>query len=122
MWAKNKATFTYSPVMKSVIHKKINYDLVNGKIHMKDLQLILNPNSIQANYLPEQIQHYSIINTKLDLLRGEEAKRAFDFKVIVTNPNSISEIEEVKKQAMLQDMQQLLQNQQLSEDEFNQQA
>ena len=31
LWAKNKATFTYSPVMKSVIHKKINYDLVNGK-------------------------------------------------------------------------------------------
>ena len=119
LWAKNKATFNYSPVMKSVIHKKINYDLVNGKIHMKDLQLILNPNGIQANYLPEQIQHYSIINSKLDLLRGEEAKRAFDFKVVITNPNAISEIEDKKKQAMLYDMQQLIQNQQLSEEEFN---
>ena len=122
LWAKNKATFNYSPVMKSVIHKKINYDLVNGKIHMKDLQLILNPNGIQANYLPEQIQHYSIINSKLDLLRGEEAKRAFDFKVVITNPNAISEIEDRKKQAMLYDMQQLIQNQQLSEEEFNAQT
>jgi hypothetical protein len=39
------------------------------------------------------------------LLRGEEAKRAFDFKVIVTNPNAISEIEEKKKQAMIADYQ-----------------
>jgi hypothetical protein len=36
-WADGRTFFNYSPVRNSVIHKKINYDLVNGKIHMKDL-------------------------------------------------------------------------------------
>lgn len=37
------------------------------------------------------------MNSKLNVLRGEEAKRVFDFKVVVTNPNAISEIENEKK-------------------------
>jgi len=37
------------------------------------------------------------MNTKLDLLRGEESKRVFDYRVIVTNPNAVSEIETNKK-------------------------
>lgn len=42
-WADSKTFFNYSPVRNSVIHKKINYDLVNGKLHMQDLEIILNP-------------------------------------------------------------------------------
>jgi len=37
------------------------------------------------------------MNSKLNVLRGEESKRLFDFKVVVTNPNAISEIEDNKK-------------------------
>jgi hypothetical protein len=43
----------------------INYNLVNGKLHMSDLQLILNPDNIEANFIPDRIQHYPIINAKL---------------------------------------------------------
>lgn len=64
---------------------------------MEDLHLILNPNDIKADFIPEKIQHYPIMNSKLNVLRGEESKRVFDFKVVVTNPNAISEIEETKK-------------------------
>jgi hypothetical protein len=85
-----------------VIHKKINYDLLNGKLHMNDLQLVLNPENLQAGFIPDRIQHYPIMNSKLNVLRGEESKRAFDFKVVVTNPNAISEIEENKKKELLQ--------------------
>ena len=35
-WADSKTFFNYSPVRNSVIHKKINYDLLNGKLHMQD--------------------------------------------------------------------------------------
>ena len=101
-WADSKTFFNYSLVRKSVIHKKINYDLLNGKLHMKDLEMILNPQNIQAGFIPDRIQHYPIMNSKLNVLRGEESKRAFDFKVVVTNPNSISEIENNKKQEILQ--------------------
>ena len=107
-WAVAKTYFNYSLVRKSVTHKLINYKLVNGKLTMSDMEMILNPDDIKANYIPERIQHYSIMNSKLNVLRGEESKRVFDFKVVVTNPTSISEIEEAKKQALLQDLQQLI--------------
>lgn len=119
-WADSKTFFNYSLVRKSVVHKKINYDLLNGKLHMSDLELILNPDSLQASYIPERIQHYPIMNSKLNILKGEESKRAFEFRVIVTNPNSISEIESNKKQELLQRLQEWVSNTTQSEEEANQ--
>jgi hypothetical protein len=40
------------------------------------------------------------MNSKLNVLRGEESKRVFDFKVVVTNPTAIAEIENNKKQEL----------------------
>ena len=119
-WADSKTFFNYSLVRKSVIHKKINYDLLNGKLHMSDLELILNPESLQADFIPEKIQHYPIMNSKLNVLRGEESKRVFDFKVVVTNPNSISEIENNKKQQLLQKLQEWVANNSQSEEQASQ--
>lgn len=118
-WGDSKTFFNFSPVRKSVIHKKINYDLINGKLHMTDLELIINPENVQAGYIPDKIQHYPIMNSKLDVLIGEESKRVFDFKVIVTNPNAISEIENNKKNEILQRLQQLVQKRGLSEEQVN---
>ena len=64
---------------------------------MSDMELILNPDNIKAAYIPDRISHFPIMNSKLNVLRGEESKRVFDFKVVVTNPNAISEIEDNKK-------------------------
>lgn len=119
-WAESKTFFNYSLVRKSVIHKKINYDLLNGKLHMTDLELILNPDHIKAGFVPDRIQHYPIMNSKLNVLRGEESKRVFDFRVVVTNPNAISEIETHKRDELLQRLQLLIAETSQSEDEFNQ--
>ena len=119
-WADSKTFFNYSLVRKSVIHKKINYDLLNGKLHMSDLEMILNPEKIQAGFIPDRIQHYPIMNSKLNVLRGEESKRVFDFKVVVTNPNAITEIENNKKQELLQKLQEWVSNTSQSEEEANQ--
>lgn len=120
LWANNKTFFNYSLVRKSVIHKKINYDLLNGRLHINDMQLVLNPDNIEAGYIPDNIQHYPIINSKLNVLRGEESKRVFDFKVVVTNPTAISEIEDNKKAELLQRVQEIIQDNSISEEEFNQ--
>lgn len=119
-WADSKTFFNYSLVRNSVIHKKINYDLLLGKLHMDDLQVVLNPDSIEAGFIPDTIQHYPIMNSKLNVLRGEEAKRVFDFKVVVTNPNAIAEIENNKKEELLSRLQQMVANTAQSEEEFNQ--
>ena len=119
-WADSKTFFNYSLVRKSVIHKKINYDLLNGKLHMSDLGLIINPDNIQAGFIPDKIQHYPIINSKLRVLSGEETKRVFDFKVVVTNPNAVSEVENNKKKELLQKLQEWVSNNSQSEEEANQ--
>lgn len=119
LWANQKTFFNYSLVRKSVIHKKINYDLLNGRLHMADMELVLNPDGIKAAYIPDGLQHYPIMNSKLNVLRGEESKRVFDFKVVVTNPNAISEIEENKKNELLQRLQEMITDTSISEDEYN---
>lgn len=119
-WADSKTFFNYSLVRKSIIHKKINYDLLNGKLHMSDIELVLNPDSIKAGFVPDRIQHYPIMNSKLNVLRGEESRRVFDYRVIVTNPNAISEIENNKKEELLQNLQKLMADTSKSEEEFNQ--
>lgn len=118
-WGSNRATIGSTLVRKSVIHKKINFDLINGIVHLNDMMNIVNPDSIKAKFIPNKIQHYPIMNSKLNVLRGEESKRIFDFRVAVTNPNSISEIENNKKQALLQDLQQAVADTSQSEEEFN---
>ena len=119
-WADTKSFFNYSLVRKSVIHKKINYDLVRGKLHMNDLEYLINPENIKAGFIPDRIQHYPIINSKINILKGEESKRLFDYRVVITNPNAISEIENNKKAEILQRLQEWVQNTSQSEEEANQ--
>lgn len=118
-WADSKSLFNYSLVRNSVIHKKINYDLLNGKLYMDDLMLVINPDNIQAGFIPDKIQHYPIMNSKLNVLRGEEAKRVFDYRVVITNPNAISEIENNKKKELFERIQSLISETSQSEEEFN---
>ena len=69
---------------------------------MQDLQLICNPDGLKADFIPTKIQHYPIMNSKLNVLKGEEIRRPFNYKVVVTNPNALSEIEENKKKELFQ--------------------
>lgn len=119
-WADNKSFFNYSLVRNTVIHKKINYDLLNGKLHMEDLSLIINPDDIKANYIPNKIQHYPLVNSKLEVLLGEELARNFDFKVVVTNPNAITEIENNKKKEVFQRLQEWVSKTEQSQEESQQ--
>mgnify|MGYP006988827226 CR=1 FL=1 len=64
---------------------------------MDDISLIINPEGLKAGFIPDKIQHYPTINAKLNVLSGEELRRVFDFRVVVTNPTAISEIENAKK-------------------------
>ena len=105
---------------KSTANKQINYNLLNGIVDMHDMQVILNPTGLQDDLVPNAIQHYPIINSKLNVLRGEESKRLFDYKAIVTDPNSISEASNEKKALLLQDLQQLIQNTAISEEQASQ--
>lgn len=118
-WADDKSLFNFSPVRKSVQRKKINYDLVNGVLYMEDLEYMLNPDRIRSEYIPEKIQHYPIINASLNVLRGEELARVFDYQVVVTNPDAVSDIELSKRDAVLAALQTNLQQNAQDENAYN---
>ena len=117
-WASDKTYFNMSLIRHSVQHKMININLVNGILNMNDLALIVNPSKLKAGFIPDKIQHYPIMNGKLNLLQGEEMGRGFNYRVIITNPNSVSAIEEAKRQEVLEAIQLEIQNQSQSEEEF----
>lgn len=118
-WADNKTFLSSNLVRTTVWHKQVNYDLLNGKINMRDMQSIINPDNQTASFIPDKIPHYPIMNSKINVLRGEELARIFDYRVVVTNPNAISEIEERKKQQLFAGLQELIANTSQSEEEFN---
>lgn len=118
-WAESRTFFQYSLTRRSVVHKRINYDLLNGRVNMKDMALVVNPEGVEASFVTDKIQHYPIMNSKLNVLRGEESKRVFDYRVIVTNPEGVSEIEEKKKELLMSEVQRAIANNVSSEEEFN---
>ena len=117
-WGDSRSYMHYSPVRKSLLHKKINYDLINGKLHMEDVVAMLNPSDLDANYFPETIQHFPIINSKLETLLGEELQRPFDWRAVVTNPNAVSDIERQKHDKLLSAVTEIIENEALSEDDY----
>lgn len=121
-WAKTASLYNSSMIRKNIEEQKINYDLINGNLNLSDMRDMLNPYSQEDVYIPDNIKHYPIINSKLNVLRGEEIRRPFDFQVIVTNPNAISKIEEDKVQAIQQSLLALLEQESQSQEEFEQKA
>ena len=120
-WADKRTYYFGNMVRNSLIKKRINYNLINGVLDMRDVELILNPDSVNALFVPESIQHFPIMNSKLHVLQGEESRRRFDYRVIVTNPTSISEVESNKMEILSQQVQSMIQDENMSEEEFSKQ-
>lgn len=113
--------FNDASIRSSVVRMKINYDLLNGIIHMDDLALVLNPSGLSIAFVPEKIQHYPILNSKINTLRGEEAARVFDWRVIVTNPYAITKMEEEKKRQLDMAVQQIVEDPTLTQEQAEKQ-
>ena len=83
--------------------KQINYELYNSRFNRKDLEYVTNPFGIDEDQsFPANLQNFNIIRPKIDLLVGEEIKRPFNWKVIQSNPEAISRLEEAQKGMLLQ--------------------
>lgn len=116
-FAEQNTVLSSSLIRKTVAHKKINYDLLSGKLNMADMELIINPEGIDYGVPTKAVQHYPVMNKMIMLLLGEERASQFDYKVIVTNPNAVSEIENNKKREVMQSIQELIADQSINEEE-----
>lgn len=100
-WAEaNLSSALNNSVAASKRNMDINYDLVNGRIHMDDIMLIMDPSGLDKALLPDTIQHYPVMNGKLEVLRGEEIARRFEYRAVCVNPNAVSEKERAKAQEL----------------------
>jgi len=95
-YANTQSSIFNQGVRKSRREKYINYRLYNGYIDMTDLELTVNPYKTIGSFIPDSLPHYPIAAPKIDLLVGEELNRRFEYKVIVSNPEAISEKERSK--------------------------
>lgn len=126
-WAKDCIKFadtnsilSSSVVRKTVAHKKLNYDLLNGKLDMRDLMNILNPQGFkfERKDIHTKINHYPVVNRLINLLLGEETASQLEYKVVVTNPTAISDKEKNKRDAILQSLQQLIEDTSVSDEDY----
>ena len=89
---------------------------------MEDVIKYINPEDIDDFNVDTVIPHYPIMNSKINLLVGEEAKRPFDARVVVTNPTAITQKEQLKKQDILQKLQEFITSGVKTEEEVKQKS
>ena len=77
------------------------YGLYNSDYNEEDLKYVTNPFKVEDGF-PAKTQNFNVIRPKIDLLIGEETKRPFNIRVIQTNDNIVSRLQEKKKQLLLQ--------------------
>ena len=119
-FADSHSVLSSSVVRKTIAHKKLNYDLLNGKLNMADLIKVLNPQGFkyEKKDMFTPINHYPIINKVIELLVGEEMASSLDLKAVITNPTSITEKEKIKKDEIMQSLQRLIEDESLSEEDY----
>lgn len=103
-WADHNSYLNNNVIRKKLKGKKINLNLFNGKVDLRDMKLVLNPGGLEQYYIPDAIQHYPIIAPRVNVLVGEEKRRKFDWSVHIVNPDTISKIKEEKMQMISQKM------------------
>jgi hypothetical protein len=88
--------------------KEVLLDLSNGIITKEDFDYVTKPYGEHSPKYPAEFRHYDRISSKLHLLVGEEIKRPFNFKAISVNPEAVTVTEQVKKDMIIQSLQQEL--------------
>ncbi|MGK2864887.1 MAG: hypothetical protein ACSLE0_23345 [Chitinophagaceae bacterium] len=96
-------------VRQTIKNKVVNLNLYNGIVDIRDLTDVVNPYQLNASFIPDNLPHHPIAVPKIELLVGEETKRRFDWRVIVTNQNAITDKENKKKDILFQKMNEYLQ-------------
>lgn len=113
----DRASIMYdSTVRARLTEKKVCLNLYNGILDARDMKLILNPGDIEKMFIPNTIQHYPIITPRVNVLVGEEKRRKFDWSVQLTNPNTVSMMNEEKKKVIQQKLNEWLKSTQPEEE------
>jgi hypothetical protein len=89
-----------SKIRKTRTAKQLNYDLINGILDETDIEKAFNPMGIRGVSFPAKIQNYPIEVSKFGVLKGEESRRRFDWRLRSVSPDVISQKEFLMQQQL----------------------
>lgn len=99
----NMGNSGYSNGRTSWGRKQINYDLVNSIFNEDDFKYVMDPygqGSAKIGNQPAKMRDINLIVNKINLLKGEEMNRPFNFNVMAVNGEAVS-VKEKRKTEML---------------------
>ena len=115
----NLTLFNYdSRLRESKKNVIANYNLWNGIVDEQDIERTVNPYGINYKGFPSKMNHYPIINNKIQVLIGEETKRSFNFTIKVVNEDAITKKEEDIKSTIINSLMELSLNENSTEEEI----
>ena len=115
----NLTLFNYdSRLRESKKNVIANYNLWNGIVDEQDIERTINPYGINYKGFPSKMNHYPIINNKIQVLIGEETKRSFNFTIKVVNEDAITKKEEDIKSTIINSLMELSLNENSTEEEI----
>lgn len=87
-----------SYIRKNRKEKALLYDLWNGRVDVEDMRILLSAHNLFFQEELEEIAHFPIAVPHINVLLGEEQQRSLDYRISVTNPSAISEMEKIKNE------------------------
>ena len=89
-------TYAYSVIdgISDYKRMKVNYDLYNNILNLKDFEYVCKPFGAEAGELPANMTNRDITSARIKSLLGMEMKRGFKYKIVATNHEATTRIEE----------------------------
>jgi hypothetical protein len=108
VWYRGGSTTVPSIYNKQAMRE--NIDLVrHGIFQTDDFKRLLKPFGENVTFeFPVDLEHYPIINAKVELLRGEEKARPFNFSVINASDDALNNVQEERAQQVYAVLQETL--------------
>lgn len=97
-------------IRKSRFNKLKNYNFWNRKLDRAEMRRVTDPFGINPEEMPVNIKHYPLINSKIDVLAGEELSMRTEWVVRAMTTEVLDAKEEVKKDEILKFLMQEIQS------------
>ena len=75
---------------------KVNYNLFNNILDLKDFEYVCKPFGTESGELPAQMVNRDISSSKIKALLGMEMKRPFSWRVVASNPEATTRKEQAE--------------------------
>lgn len=96
-WLENRLLLNYTGLRSRTKARRNRQFYTWGIMEKEEVARILSPNQLFGDDIPNNFKNYPITNSHIMGLKGEELKRRFDWGVVVTSRDAITQKEQAKK-------------------------